>query len=115
MANETIYIVDEIVTRPGEGRAFLDVYMKRYAPAAQARGLTLDRVLVSPPLWLDDQSNILTITWTLQGAPAWWQMSFRSRTDPSVTSWWAEVDEKVVSRKRSYMSAAADIEALTNV
>ena len=115
MANETIYIVDEVVTRPGEGRAFLDVYMKRYAPAAQARGLTLDRVLVSPPLWLDDQSNILTITWTLQGAPAWWQMSFRSRTDPSVTSWWAEVDEKVVSRKRSYMSAAADIEALTNV
>ena len=115
MANETIYIVDEVVTRPGEGRAFLDVYMKRYAPAAQARGLTLDRVLVSPPLWLDDQSNILTITWTLQGAPAWWQMSFRSRTDPSVTSWWAEVDEKVVSRKRSYMSATADIEALTNV
>lgn len=115
MANETIYVVDEIVTRPGEGRAFLDAYMKRYAPGAQTRGLRLDRVLISPPLWLDAESNTIIITWTLQGTPAWWQMSFRSRTEPSVTSWWADVDEKVVSRKRSYMSAAADIEALTNV
>lgn len=115
MANETIYVVDEIVPQPGEGQALLEQYMKRYAPGAQVRGMTLERVLVSPPMWLDDQSNTLTITWTLQGAPAFWQMSFMGRSDPDVAAWWAEVDKRVLSRKRSFHAAAADVEALSHV
>lgn len=115
MANETIYVIDEIVPRPGEGRAFLDDYMEHYAPGARQRGLTLDRVLVSPPMWLEDQSNTLTISWTLQGAAAWWTMSFMGRSAPEVAAWWAEVDGKVVSRKRSFHSAAGDVEALSRV
>lgn len=115
MANETIYVVDEIVTQPGAAQAFLDAYQERYAPGARARGLTLERVLVSPPLWLDGQSNTLTITWTLKGAAAWWQMSFMGRNDMQVVDWWAEVDELVVSRKRSFMAAAEDIKGLSDV
>lgn len=116
MMNETLYVVDEIVARPGRARAFLEAYMERYAPGASARGLVLERVLVSPPMWLDDQSNTLIITWTLQGgAPAWWQMSFQARSDAAVTQWWAEADEMAMSRKRSYMSAVADVEVLCHV
>lgn len=115
MTNETIYVVDEIVARPGEARAFLNAYMERYAPGARARGLVLERVLLSPPLWLEEQSNTLTITWTLQGVPAWWQMSLQARPDPAVASWWTEVDDMVVSRKRLFMSSIEDVEVLSDV
>lgn len=115
MANETIYVMDELVARPGTARALLDAYMARYAPGARARGMTLERVLVSPPMWLEDQSNMITISWTLQGVPAWWQMTAMGRTDPAVTAWWEEADAMLVSRKRSFASADADVEALSNV
>lgn len=115
MADETIYAIDEMVARPGMGRAVIEAYMARYAPGARARGMVLDRVLVSPPLWLEDQSNTITISWTLRGAAAWWQMTAMGRTDPSIAAWWAEADEMLVSRRRSFAAADADVEALCDV
>ena len=115
MTGKTIYAVDEIVPRPGEARAFLLAYMERYAPGARARGMTLERVLVSPPMWLEDQSNTLTISWTIAGVPAWWQMSMQARPDPAIAAWWSEVDHMVVSRSRNYMAALEDVEALSRV
>ncbi len=115
MKNATIYAVDEIVPRPGVARAFLAAYMERYAPGARSRGMTLERVLVSPPMWLDDQSNTLTITWTLQGVAAWWGMSMQGRGDPAVAAWWREVDGMVVRRERRFMAAQEDVEALSHV
>lgn len=115
MADEVVYVVDEIMPRPGEAQALLDDYMARYAPGARARGMTLDRVLVSPPMWLDDQSNTLTISWTVLGAAGWWGMSFLGRADAQVAAWWAEVDARVVSRRRTFHSAASDVEALGRV
>jgi hypothetical protein len=115
MADETIYMIDEVVTRPGHGRTFLDAYMEYYAPGAATRGLKLDRVLVSPPMWLDDQPNTITITWTVQGAPAWWAMTIKGRTDPALAQWWADAGPWIAERKRSFASAANDVEALSNV
>ena len=37
--SSAIYVVDEIVTKPGEGRACYTAYMERYVPGAQARGM----------------------------------------------------------------------------
>ena len=115
MTGKTLYAVDAIVPRPGEARAFLLAYMERYAPGARARGMTLERVLVSPPVWLEDQSNTLTISWTIAGVPAWWQMSMQARPDPAVAAWWSEVDDRVVSRRREYMAAFEDVEVLSRV
>ncbi len=115
MTNTSIYVVDELVARPGQARALLSAYMERYAPGARSRGMVLERVLVSPPMWLEDQSNTLTISWTLPSVPAWWQMSMQARPDPAVAAWWSEVDEMVVSRKRQFMSAFADVEVLSYV
>ncbi|AGH48805.1 MULTISPECIES: hypothetical protein [Sphingomonadales] len=111
----TIYVIDEIVALPGKGRALLEAYHERYAPGARARGMALDRVLVSPPMWLDDDSNTITISWTIQGAPAWWGMSFQSRNDPGVADWWAEVDEMIVRRSRHFATAESDIAEICNV
>ena len=115
MAETMIYAIDDIVCLPGKARAFLDAYMERYAPGARARGMVLDRVLVSPPMWLDDQPNRLTISWTVKGVGAWWQMSVQGRYDPAVAAWWDEAAAMIESRSRTYAAALDDVEALSHV
>jgi len=110
-----VYVIDELVARPGEAQGLLQDYLERYAPGARARGMALDRVLVSPPLWLADGSNTLTITWTLAGVSQWWQMRAQAGAEPAVAAWWAAVDERVMSRQRRFMAAPEDVEGLIDV
>ncbi|WP_254699131.1 hypothetical protein [Rhodococcus sp. SGAir0479] len=111
----TVYVVDELVVAPGRGREFLTSYLERYAPGARRRGLVLDRVLVSPPVWLDDQSNTLTVTWTVPGADAWWQQRWAAGRDPDVAAWWADADAALVSRRRTTSCALDDVAAVSDV
>lgn len=115
MTEATLYVIDEFDVLPGQGEAFLDYYMTHYAPGAEKRGMTLERVLVSPPMWLDDQSNTLVITWTLPNVGAWWQMSFMGRYDPTVADWWEGADKMVSRRTRKFASASNDVKGLSNV
>ena len=112
MANPPVYVIDELVVRPGEGRAVLDHYLAHYAPGAKARGMALERVLVSPPVWMDDQSNTLTITWTVAGAEGWWGMRLAATADPEVAAFWEAAADRLVSRRRSFAAEAQDVEAL---
>lgn len=75
MADEKIFVVDRVVTKAGCARAFVDKYIAEYAPGGSERGMTLDRILVSPPIWSDDETNVVTITWTVDGVESWWQMT----------------------------------------
>ncbi|RJF93134.1 hypothetical protein [Sphingomonas cavernae] len=110
-----IQVIDEIVARPGAAKALLDDYLARYAPGARDRGMVLEQILVSPPMWLDDQSNTLTIRWSLRDTAAWWRMRAVGGNDPDVAAWWAEVDARAVSRRRSFAAEPADIGALCDV
>lgn len=74
----TVYVIDRVVTKPGQARVFVDRYLAEYAPGARSRGMTLERVLVSPPIWFDDRSNTVTVTWSLPDPQAWWQMTWRA-------------------------------------
>ena len=113
---ETIYILDQVTAKPGQAQAFLAAYMERYAPAASAeRGMTLVHRWISPPMWLEEESNTLFITWSVQGAKAWWGMSFHSRRNPAVAEFWASVEPLVEKRHRSFLSDVADVESLCNV
>lgn len=112
MMQPDVHIIDELVARPGEGRRVLDDYMTRYAPGAKARGMVLDRVLVSPPVWMDDQPNTLTIVWTVAGAGGWWAMRLGASADPDVAAWWAEAGDRLMSRRRSFAAAPEQVEAL---
>ncbi|MDH6281007.1 hypothetical protein [Prescottella agglutinans] len=114
-AAPTVYIVDEMEVVPGRAREFVASYLEQYAPGARARGLTLDRILVSPPVWLTDQSNTVTVTWTVTGADAWWQQRWAAGRDPAVAAWWAAADESLVSRRRTTSSALGDLEVVTDV
>src|SRR5689334_7331064 len=101
MAGGEVFVIDRVVTRPGCARAFVDTYLAEYAPGARARGMTLRDVLVSPPIWLDDQSNTVTIIWSLPSVQAWWEMTRMGRPDPTLGPWWEGISELVDERTRS--------------
>ncbi len=115
MADGAVYVIDRVVTRPGRARDFIDFYLAEYAPGARARGMTLRDILVSPPIWHDDQPNTVTITWLLPSTKAWWEMTWKGRPDPTLGLWWDGISELVSSRTRSMAAAADDVDRLCDV
>ncbi|OBI73702.1 hypothetical protein [Mycobacterium sp. E740] len=110
-----VYVVDRVVTRPGCARRFVDTYLAEYAPGARERGMTLRDVLVSPPIWFDDHSNVVTVTWTLPSPQAWWEMTWQGRPNPSLGQWWDGIAELIVERSRSVAAPADDVDGLGDV
>ncbi|EFG79416.1 hypothetical protein HMPREF0591_0675 [Mycobacterium parascrofulaceum ATCC BAA-614] len=115
MAGGHVFVIDRVVTRPGCARRFVDAYLAEYAPGARRRGMTLRDVLVSPPIWFDDETNTVTITWTLPDVRAWWEMTWKGRPDPDVGEWWCTIAELVQERSRSFAAAAEDVDRLCDV
>ncbi|MCV7281117.1 hypothetical protein H7J88_15845 [Mycolicibacterium flavescens] len=115
MAGGEVFVVDRIVTRPGCARRFVDAYLSEYAPGAHERGMTLRDVLVSPPIWFEDQSNVVTATWALPSPQAWWEMTWQGRPDPGLGQWWDGIAELVAERTRSVAASAADVDRLCDV
>jgi hypothetical protein len=115
MAGGDVFVIDRVVTRPGCARRFVDAYLAQYAPGARVRGMTLRDVLVSPPIWFDDQVNTVTITWTLPSPQAWWEMTRIGRLDPKLGQWWSQISELVQERSRSFAAAAEDVDGLCDV
>ncbi len=115
MADGHVYVIDRVVTRPGCAKKFVDTYLAGYVPGAVERGMTLRDVLVSPPIWFDDQPNTVTITWTLPSTQAWWEMTWKGRPDAALGQWWAGTDELVSERTRTVAAAADDVDGLCDV
>ena len=110
-----VYVIDRVVPHPGCARKFVDTYLAEYAPGARQRGMTLCDVLVSPPIWFDDQPNIITITWSLPSPQAWWEMTWQGRPDPALGPWRAGVAPLIEQRTRTVAAAADDVDALCDV
>ncbi len=115
MADGRVFVIDRVVTRPGCARNFVNAYLAEYVPGARSRGMTLCDVLVSPPIWFENQPNTVTITWTLPSAQAWWEMTWQGRPDPALGEWWSQIGELVMERSRSVAAAADDVDKLCDV
>lgn len=115
MTDPTVHIIDRVTLRPGRGKEFVDAYLSGYVPRAQARGLTLDQLLVSPPVWMDDEPNVVTSIWSAAGPAGWWKAAIEARYDPESAGWWARMEPLVLERTRSSAAAATDVEALCDV
>lgn len=112
MASPTVQIIDELVSRPGEGPQVFADYMERYAPDAKARGMTLDRVMVSPPVWMEDQPNTILIIWSVSGAEGWWGMRLAATASPDTAEFWSWIGPRLLDRKRRFAAAPEDVETL---
>lgn len=115
MSDHTIYLIDRVVLAPGSAQLFIDAYMNEYAPDARRRGLTLDRILVSPPVWIEGEAGTVTITWTVSGPGQWWAAALAARHDRGPAQWWDSVSPMIIERTRSMAAAAEDVEELTRV
>jgi len=102
---DQVFVIDRVVTAAGCARQFVDAYLAGYAPGARERGMTLRDVMVSPPIWFEDQCNVVTITWTLPSAQAWWQMTWKGRPDPALAQWWESINDLIVERYRSFAAS----------
>lgn len=120
-AGDTIYIVDRIQCKPGDGKAMFDHYMSEYAPGAQERGMTLVNSSVNPPIWLtdSDSTNTLEFVWSVAGMMGWAGMVGVARFDPEVApkivDFWYGVDDRVLSRTRTLSAPDSDVESLTTL
>lgn len=116
MAADSLWIVDDITVKPGQGKAFVDAYMREYAPGAVRRGMTLLRRMVEPAVWVDDQPNRILFVWTVPDAAAVWATKFDGRGDPSVISWWTRrAPAFIESRTRMVMGDVDELEELSDV
>jgi hypothetical protein len=112
---EEVFVVDRVVTAPGCAQKFIDTYLADYAPGARSRGMTLRDILVSPPIWFDTQSNVVSITWSLPSPQAWWQMTWQGRSDPALAQWWDSLADLVVERSRSVAARPENVAPAGNV
>lgn len=115
MSEPTVYIIDRVVLRPGCAQDFISAYVEEYVPRSRQRGLELDRLLVSPPVWIADESNVVTAVWAVAGPAGWWKAAIGARYDPESAEWWARMEPLILERTRSSAAETADVEALCRV
>jgi hypothetical protein len=116
MIADSIWVIDEITTRPGQGKAFLDAYMTQYVPGATARGMTLTHRMIEPAMWLDDAPNRILLIWAMPNVDATWGAKHMARGDGDVLHWWeVEAPAFILSRRRSTLANADVLESLADV
>ena len=116
MSDTSIWIVDDILVRPGQGPAFLKAYREHYVPGAESRGMRLVHSRVEPAMWLDEEPNRLLLIWAVPDVGAVWTSKHVARMSPDVDTFWDEIAPPLIqSRSRSLMAEADQLEALANV
>ena len=108
-ALDAIYVLDELVLRPGRLADFLEAMEREYRPAAEARGQRLVHTWVTPPTTAQGLEATLLLVWRLEGIPGFWGM--RSRTaEPEVLQWWQDCESFVLRRTRRLAASPEAIE-----
>lgn len=111
-----IYIVDRLVTKPGEGKAVYDDFMANMKPLIEGAGWKFKRATVAPAMWLDTDSNIIEIEWTMADiVQEAWAYSSGTRYNPEYVQWWSTIRENLVSNDRVYSASESYMEVLNNV
>lgn len=106
-AEAKVFLIDQLVARAGQARALLQAYRDHYIPGAQRRGMCLEHSWVSPPLWLEEESNTLLFVWSLRGAADFWAMSFQGRQDPALEDWWWRQAAALIESRQRYIAGEA--------
>jgi hypothetical protein len=105
-----VFILDEIVVKPGLANAYRSAYRERYMPGAGRRQMRLEGAWQNPPTTdLDELSTTLYYLWSVEGVEGWWAMRLSRRPDGGderfdKLAWWQESDQMTLSRKRTVLS-----------
>lgn len=106
-----VFILDEIVVKPGMAPAYRDAYEQRYVPTAQQRGMQRVGSWRNPPLQdFDELPTTFYFLWSVTDVQGWWRMRMSRNADGSDQRfekhrWWQESDRMTLSRKRTVLSS----------
>jgi hypothetical protein len=115
-SDETVYILDQVTPKPGRAQEFMKSYVEHYVPGAEARGMKRAFTWVTPPVWLDNQTNTLFFIWSVKGTAGWWATQMAARLDPSfVIDWWRSAEPMIETRRRYCLADVSDVASLTHV
>ena len=110
-----IYILDEIVVRPGRADDYRLAYAARYVPGAERRGMRLAGAWQTPPgQHFAELPTTLFYLWAVDGVQGWWSQRMSKLPDGSderfeKLAWWQESDRMTLSRKRRMLSDQLEI------
>jgi hypothetical protein len=105
-----IFILDEIVVKPGCAEDYRRAYAARYAPGAERRGMSLAGAWQTPPGQdFAEVPTTLFYLWTVDGVAGWWNQRMSKLPDGSEERfeklcWWQESEKFTISRKRRMLS-----------
>jgi hypothetical protein len=105
----SIYVLDELSIPPGRLQDVRSLIDEVYRPGAEARGLHLEQVCITPPIPLIDEPTTLVLWWSLDD---FWSVKRKSTADPHVATFWREVDDVVLSRSRRFLSPLSPLSPL---
>jgi len=106
-----IFVLDELVLRPGMLEPFMAALEQDYRPGAEARGQRLLHRWVTPPTTAAGAEHAVLLVWQLDGVAGFWTMRSQNAT-PEVVAWWADAERFIRSRTRRF---AAESEALAGL
>ena len=105
-----VFILDEVVVKPGLAGTYRSAYRECYMPGAERRRMRLEGAWQSPPTCdLDELPTTLYYLWSVEGVQGWWAMRLSRRPDGSDErfdkhTWWQESDHMTLSRRRTVLS-----------
>jgi hypothetical protein len=105
-----VFILDEIVVKPGRTDDYRRAYGARYVPGAERRGMRLTGAWQTPPGQdLTEVPTTLFYLWSVDGVAGWWGQRMSRLPDGSderfeKLAWWQESDTMTLGRKRRVLS-----------
>jgi hypothetical protein len=105
-----LFILDEIVVKPGRADDYRRAYAGRYVPGAQRRGMRLAGAWQTPPGQdFEELPATLFYMWAVDGVAGWWSQRISKLPDGSderfeKLAWWQESDTMTLARKRRVLS-----------
>ncbi len=101
------YAWDEIEVRTGMAQAFVEFMGVGDVCPAEARGLKLEGVWITPPVEPAGEASRVLVLWSFADAAAFWRQRHGARDDATVGEWWKEAERFVLKRERSYLTPAS--------
>jgi hypothetical protein len=105
-----ILILDEIEAKPGNAAAVREAYRAHYAPAAKARGMTLEAAWQHPPaIEITELPATLFWLWSVEGEAGWWKQRLSRKADGSderedKLAFWQGIAPLTLGRKRRMLT-----------
>lgn len=106
-----IFILDEIIVKPGKTAAYCEAFDRDYAPGAQRRGMRSEGRWRNPPMQdFEELPATLYFLWSVEDVAGWWRMRM-SRTPEGMDErfekhrWWQESEPLTLGRKRSFLTS----------